>query len=157
MPRTPIDYSKTIIYKLVHKDDYDNVNIYVGSTTDYKKRKSDHKKSCNNDKHKDHNAKKSQYIRDNGGWVEWLMIEIEKYPCNDGNEARAREEYWKCYYNATLNTNKAYRTDIEKNHIPRYIHEYYRNNTIEEIQEYYQQYKVLNQQYLQQQKDLNQQ
>jgi hypothetical protein len=24
MPRTPIDYSKTIIYKLIHKEDYNN-------------------------------------------------------------------------------------------------------------------------------------
>ena len=26
MPRTPIDYSKTLIYKLVKNDDYDNAN-----------------------------------------------------------------------------------------------------------------------------------
>jgi hypothetical protein len=148
MPRTPIDYSKTIIYKLVHKDDYDNVNIYVGSTTDFKKRKSDHKTVCCNEKSKEYNLKKNQYIRDNGGWVEWLMVEIEKYPCNDGNEARAREEYWRCYFNSTLNSKRAYRTDGvkgEKNPLPRYICEYYRNNTIQEIQEYLQQQKQLKQ------------
>ena len=108
MPRTPIDYSKTVIYKLVHKEDYDNANIYIGSTTDFTRRKNEHKKSCNNDKHKDHNAKKYQYIRANGGWNECNMIEIEKFPCNDGNEARGREEYWRSHFNAQLNTLRAY-------------------------------------------------
>ena len=38
MPRTPIDYSNTIIYKLRHKEDNENDNIYVGHTTDFTKR-----------------------------------------------------------------------------------------------------------------------
>ena len=42
------------------------------------------------------------------------MVEIEKHNCNDGNEARAREEYWKCHFNAQLNTKRAYITDVEK-------------------------------------------
>ena len=49
MPRTPIDYSKTLIYKLVHKEDYDNENIYIGSTTDFVKRKNSHKSCCNSE------------------------------------------------------------------------------------------------------------
>ena len=111
MPRTPIDYSKTIIYKLVHSEDYDNANVYIGSTTDFVKRKNQHKKCCNNEKQKGHNEKKYQYIRDNGGWNEWNMIEIEKYPeCNDSNEARVREEYWRCHFNAQLNSKRAYTT-----------------------------------------------
>jgi hypothetical protein len=110
MPRIPVDYTKTIIYKLVHKEDYDNANIYIGSTTDFTKRKSSHKCSCNNETRIDYNDKKYQYIRDNGGWEEWVMVEIEKYPCNDGNEARAREEYWKYQFNAILNMCKAFRT-----------------------------------------------
>jgi hypothetical protein len=114
MPRTPIDYSKTIIYKLVHNEDYDNENIYIGSTTDFVKRKNHHKTTCNNEKDKEYNQKKYQYIRENGGWEEWNMIEIEKHDCNDGNEKRAREEYWRSHFNAKLNTFRAYRTEEEK-------------------------------------------
>ena len=114
MPRTPIDYSKTVIYKLVKNDDYDNSNVYVGSTTDFVKRKNHHKTTCNNEKDKEFNQKKYQYIRENGGWEEWNMIEIEKHYCNDGNEARAREEYWRCHFNAQLNSQRAYRTDEER-------------------------------------------
>ena len=114
MPRLPIDYSKIVIYKLVHKEDYDNANIYIGSTTDFVKRKTRHKCDCNNEKSKRYNQKNYQYIHANGGWDEWNMIEVEKYPCNDGNEARAREEYWKCYFNANLNSKKAFRTEEQK-------------------------------------------
>ena len=114
MPKLPVDYSKTIIYKLVKYDDYDNENIYIGSTTDFVKRKCNHKIGCNNEKSKEYNLKKNQYIRNNGGWNEWKMIEIEKFPCNDGNEARAREEYWRCHFNAQLNTLRSYRTAEQK-------------------------------------------
>ena len=113
MPRIPIDYSKTIIYKLVHNEDYDNANIYIGSTTDFVKRKNAHKNCCNNENSRGYNDKRYQYIRENGGWDCFNMIEIEKFPCNDGNEARAREEYWRCHFNSQLNSIRAYRTDDE--------------------------------------------
>jgi hypothetical protein len=108
MPRIPIDYANTIIYKIVHQEDYDNANVYIGSTTDFRMRKTTHKYSCNNENDKNYNQKKYQYIRENGGWDCFNMVEIEKYPCNDGNEAKAREEYWRCYFNANLNSIKAF-------------------------------------------------
>jgi hypothetical protein len=114
MPKLPTDYSKTIIYKLVHKEDYDNANIYIGSTTDFIRRKNNHKTVCNSEKTIGHNDKKYQYIRDNGGWECFNMIEIEKHNCNDGNEARAREEYWRCHFNSRLNMIRSYRTDEER-------------------------------------------
>ena len=53
MPKLPIDYSNTTIYKLVHKEDYDNANIYIGSTTDFIRRKNAHKTVCCNEKSKE--------------------------------------------------------------------------------------------------------
>tara|TARA_R100000951_G_C2559174_1_gene155033 strand:- start:43 stop:654 length:612 start_codon:yes stop_codon:yes gene_type:complete len=103
MPKVPTDYSKTCIYKLVHKDDVDNENIYIGSTTDFRNRKHRHKYNCNSVKHKESEVKKYQYIRDNGGWDNWVMVEIEKYPCNDKREAETRERYWIEHYKSTLN------------------------------------------------------
>jgi len=38
MPKVPTDYTKTIIYKLVHKEDYDNANVYIGSTTNFRQK-----------------------------------------------------------------------------------------------------------------------
>ena len=105
MPKIPTDYSKIVIYKLVHKEDYDNANIYIGSTSNFTQRKSQHKSNCLNENSKEYHSKKYQYIRDNKGWDEWNMIEIEKYPCNDKREAEAKEEYWRTYFNAVLNSN----------------------------------------------------
>ena len=101
MPRINVDYSKSIIYKLVHKNDYDNVNVYIGSTTDFKSRKCSHKYKCI---HPDtNNMKVYQFIRENDGWDAWLMVEIEKFPCKDKREADARERHWCEYYKSDLN------------------------------------------------------
>ena len=102
MPRTPIDFSKTIIYKIVHKEDPDNHESYVGHTTDFTNRKRGHKKTCNNQNDR-HHLKVYQYIRENGGWDDFIMLEIEKYPCNDANEARAREQEWYTELKSKLN------------------------------------------------------
>lgn len=114
MPKVPIDYKNTIIYKIVHKDDYENTNIYIGSTTDFIRRKNNHKDCSQNLNKKSYNDKKYQYIRENGGWGDFNMVEVEKFPCNDGNEARAREEYWRSYFNAQLNSKKSFTTDQER-------------------------------------------
>jgi len=110
MPKVQIDFSKTIIYKIVHKEDPDNHESYTGHTTEFAKRKCEHKKRCLNPNNKNHHLKIYQYIRENGGWDNFIMLEIEKYPCNDGNEARARENYWYNELKSKLNTNVPSRT-----------------------------------------------
>ena len=89
MPKLPMDYSKTIIYKIEHIDN-DSL-VYVGYTTNWDKRKSAHKFNCNNVNSSKYNLKIYQMIRDNGGWNMFRMIEVEKYPCNDKREAEKRE------------------------------------------------------------------
>ena len=133
MPKVPVDYSKTIIYKLVHFDDLNDENIYVGHCTNMTQRRHNHKKACCNPDNKEHNEYKYQFIRANGGWDQWEMILIEKYPCNIIDEATARERYWKRELNATLNTQEPGRTIKEwrednKEKITEYRKEYYENN-----------------------------
>ena len=144
MPRLPIDYSKLIIYKIVCNN-LDITDCYVGSTTDFKTRKAGHKSNCNNEKANSYNFKVYQFIRENGGWSNWSMIEIEKYLCNDRNEAFARERYWIETLQATLNkhlpirNNKEYR-DTHKKEIIAQHKEYYEINKkkiIEKQKEYY--------------------
>ena len=139
MPKLPIDYSNTTIYKLVHKEDYDNANIYIGSTTDFIRRKNNHKTVCNSEKTIGHNDKKYQYIRDNGGWDCFNMIEVEKFPCNDGNEARAREEYWRCHFNSQLNSIRAYRTEEQRKEKDKERKREYREH--DEYREYQKEYQ----------------
>ena len=110
MTRKPVDYSKTIIYKIVCKD-LEVKDCYIGNTTNSLFL---HKSSCNNGCR----FKLYQILRKNGGWINWEMIEIEKYPCNDANEARAKERYWYEQLNASLNSDVPGRT----------IKEYYEDN-----------------------------
>jgi len=130
MPKVPIDYAKTIIYKLVHKDDLYDENIYTGHTTDMRVRKNMHKSDSTNPNSKKYNRKNYKYIRENGGWDEWLMIEIEKYPCKDKPEAVARERVIQAEMKAKLNTYIAGRTNKE-----------YHQDNREKILEYNKQYR----------------
>lgn len=72
------DYSKSIIYKLECKDP--NVTeIYIGATTDFYTRKSDHKAKCiNKDGKFEYNTPKYCFMRLHGGWDNWQMIQIEE-------------------------------------------------------------------------------
>ena len=101
MPKKNIDYSKTIIYKIVCKD----VNIkdfYIGSTTNFTNRKRQHKNIAINDTVKSHYYV-YVFINQNGGWDNFDMIEVEKYNASDHNDALKRERYWLEELNATLN------------------------------------------------------
>jgi hypothetical protein len=99
----PRNYQNTVIYKIVCND-LNIKDLYIGSTVDFKVRKSSHKKNCYDESNKySYNYKIYKIIRDNGGWDNWTMLEIEKYPCNDNNEARTRERYWFEQLQATMN------------------------------------------------------
>jgi hypothetical protein len=140
MPRLKTDYSKTVIYKIVCND-LEIKDYYVGHTTDFTRRKSCHKCACCNENSRDYNFKVYQMIREYGGWNNWTMIEIEKFPCKDGNEARTQERYWFEQLGATLNmiypirSQKEYREEnIE--HIKEQKKTYYLEN-IDKIKKYH--------------------
>ena len=130
------------MYKIVCKDESVS-DCYVGHTTNFPRRKNEHKSSCNNSNSKNYNFKVYQSIRSNGGLDNWDMIEIEKYPCENIFQVREKERYWIETLGATLNTNIPNRTDeewreenkeylIEKKHS--YNHVYYQEHN-EELKE----------------------
>jgi hypothetical protein len=127
MPKTPIDYSKSVIYKIEHIDKPEL--IYVGSTTDFIKRKSDHKSRCNNEKDKKYNCKIYQLIRAHGNWESFKIMVICEYPCNSKTELIIEEEKHRKELQASLNTNKSY-CSVEENiiHKKEYYKEYNNNN-----------------------------
>jgi len=139
MPRTAVDYSKTIIYKIVCND-LNVKDVYVGGTSNFRIRKNKHKSCCTTKK----TYKIYQIIRDNGGWENWTMLEIEKFPCKDKNESRTRERYWCEQLKSTLNTivpigkdeekRKEYLTKYKAEHAEE-IKEYHANNYIENKEE----------------------
>lgn len=135
MPRLPFDYTKTIIYKIVCND-LTITEIYVGSTTDFTRRKANHKSSCKTKDYKLYNI-----IRANGNWANWTMVEIERYPCVDGNEARKRERFWYEILFASLNMKKPFctlqdnkecvkRSCEEHGNYKEYHHNWVKNNPV---------------------------
>ena len=102
MTKKPIDYSKTVIYKIVCND-LNVKDLYVGSTTDFRKRKSNHKTNCNNVNLKEYKYNVYQFIRDHGNWENWTVVLVEKYPCDTSLEKLKRERYWYETLGATLN------------------------------------------------------
>jgi len=113
------------IYMLRHKEDVELENIYIGSTTNFRGRKHEHKSCCNNINRKEYNAKKYQFIRANGGWDEWKMIWLEDYPCKNKRELEKKEDEVMLQYQNTMNMQRAYLTDKENE---QYKKEYCKNN-----------------------------
>lgn len=110
MPRKPIDYSKTIIYRIVCND-INIIDCYVGHTTNFINRRTEHKSCCN----KNNKNYVYEFIRNNGGFDNWNMVEIEKYEAIDVNDAKKRERYWIEYYKSSLNKSIPLRTKQEYN------------------------------------------
>ena len=82
MPKVNVDYSNTIIYKLACNDETIK-DIYVGHTTNFTQRKYAHKINCNNEKSSNYKLKVYEFIRNNGGWKNWEMIEICSINCKN--------------------------------------------------------------------------
>ncbi len=91
------NYQNGKIYKLC-TDLSDKV--YVGSTClRLSQRKASHKGTS-----KRSNSRVYQYIN-SIGWQNVRIVLLEKYPCNDKDELRSREEYYRKQLNAVLNSN----------------------------------------------------
>ena len=107
-----VNYKNGMVYKLVCND-LDITDIYIGSTVCFRKRKYQHKHSCNNINNKRHNLKVYKFIRDNGGWDKWNMILVATTPCNNKLELRQFERKYYEELNATLNSDYPGRTKKE--------------------------------------------
>lgn len=143
MPKTKTDYSKTVIYKIVCRDESIDY-LYVGSTTNFTKRKCEHKLNSMNPNSIQYNQKKYIEMRKNGGWDNFIMLEIEKFPCNDKNEAFAREEEYRKKLNANMNMIKAHLTVEERKEQKHELYKLYYDKKHKEISEKKKLYKQLN-------------
>ena len=103
MPKTEIDYSNTIIYKITCKD-AEIKDVYVGHTTNFVQRKHSHKQGCINPKSSNYDCKLYNTIREKGGWSNWKMEIINFFNCYDHYEARQKEQEYFVSLNATLNS-----------------------------------------------------
>jgi len=103
--------NNAVIYKIYCKDK-EIEDYYIGSSINFTARIGTHKQSIINPTHSEYNSYKSEYIRNNGGWDNWIMEVIEKFSC-DGKDELETQEF--TYIDGTcLNTITHKKTKEEK-------------------------------------------
>lgn len=142
MPRNPVDYSKSLIYKVEHLDKPELV--YVGSTTNFVKRKASHKNGCNNEKNESYNCKKYVMMRENGGWECFKMVVIKEYPCKTKTELEIEEEKCRKELQSNLNSYRCHITKEEKIEQQREITKKYYEENRDEILKKKKEYDIKN-------------
>ncbi len=103
-----VNYGNSMIYKLCCKDT-NITDIYIGSTTNFYRRKSQHK-SCS----KSYNNYKYQFIRDNGGFENWDMVLIKNVNVSNKRELEQVEREYIDELKPILNSNMSYTSQEEK-------------------------------------------
>lgn len=100
------------VYVLTAKDR--NVkDFYIGATCNFKKRMSNHKMRCKNEKDESHNLKVYKYIRENGNMENFFMKKIETIKFDDIEELRKRERFYIDTFKPSLNTHLPLRSRKE--------------------------------------------
>jgi hypothetical protein len=155
MPTKPIDYSNVSFYKLCCNDP-SITDIYVGHTTNFTKRKNLHKDRCNNKNNTGYNTYVYNFIRDNGGFENWSMIELCNKPCENKRDAERIERQYIEDLSASLNkriptkTKKEYREE-HREEAHEYHKIYYKENR-ETLKTYHTDYHNKNREEIIQQK-----
>jgi len=129
-----VDYQNTFIYKLCCRDPTIS-QIYIGHSTNFKLRNQSHKNHCNNINSNSYNEYKYRFIRENGGYDNWIMIKLYDYPCTSKREAEAEECKTMIKLNAILNSKKSFRTEEEKKEYDKEWHKQYQQNNKKVISE----------------------
>ena len=107
-----VKYNESIIYKICCRDT-EIKEIYIGSTTNFTRRKCEHKYLCNNPTSNKHHLKVYQFIRDHGSWENWDMVLVETVSCETKLELHKIERKYIEENNSTLNGCIPSRTDKE--------------------------------------------
>jgi len=135
-------YNNSVIYIIKCKNETIK-DCYIGSTINFKNRKSCHKSRCYNENSKLFNLKVYKFIRDNGGWNNFEIKEMITHNCNNKEELLKLEGEYIKSYKPSLNNRIAGRTKKE------YKKEYIENNK-DKIKKYNKEY---NKEYREKNKD----
>lgn len=130
-----------VMYKVCPKNKELNF-CYIGQTANFENRKRQHIRNttCETDK-KHYHLKHYETIRNNGGWDEWEMIELEKINNKTKLEARIREQELIIEHNANLNMLSAYITEDERQANKKAITEKFREENKEYLAQQTKKYK----------------
>ncbi len=134
-----VNYNNSYIYKICCKDT-EIKDIYIGSTTNFTRRKCRHKSSCNNENCRDYNFKLYKFIRENGNFQNWDMVLIEEVKCDNKLQLHKIEREYIEKYKSSLNEVIPYITEEERK-----IHKKkYQETNKEKIKKYKKEYNINN-------------
>jgi hypothetical protein len=135
MPRIPIDYSKACVYRLV----FNYITYYVGSTTNFRRRKCEYKRVCSDENREEYERPLYRFIRETGGWSEdWCMVLVQEYPdCKSSNELCKYEREHYDFYKPELNINKPCLKEGEKDEQQKQYYIKNRDKINENSKQYY--------------------
>ena len=106
------NYNKTVIYKIVCNDPTIE-DIYVGSTSNIKRRILQHKKACYNRCKKSYHRKLYTFMRNNGGFDKFEFVELEKIVCNNKYEMLQNEQKYIIDLKPSLNSNNSCKSSLQ--------------------------------------------
>lgn len=98
-------YDNFVIYK-IYQPEIPEI-FYIGSTTNFSSRKSNHKKYCNNRVSKKYKYPLYKYIRASGGWDKFLIEIIEKVSVKSKGEGLQKEQEYIDLLKPKLNSIRA--------------------------------------------------
>ena len=128
---------KCIIYKIFKHGDS---NVYIGSTSNYKRRMIVHKSNCNNENSNGYNLFLYQYIRQNAGWDTFTSEILHECEVQDKYEKMKIEGQWMAQYEHRLNKQNSWGYKDKKENVKKY-HEENKDAINEQKKKYYEQNK----------------
>ena len=138
------DFRDSVVYKIYCLNPI-ITDVYVGSTTNFTVRKNTHKNSCNKSCYKNHHLHLYKFIRDNGGWDNWDMVIIKKYPnLTELYQLLKKERKWIKKKNSTLNQNlpKGKPPKHQQSALEKYLSKLNQDMTLEQVNEAKRQFEI---------------
>ena len=152
----PQDFTKSVIYHIRQMESKEVV--YVGSTTNFSQRKSEHKHSCNKEEGKRFTLPIYCHIRDNGGFNCFEIIPIKSLKLENKTELLIAEQEEMDKHQTLVNSLKAHTTIEELKEYKKQNDKLYYQENKEDIKEktkqYYQENKENRKLYYQENKEI---
>ena len=138
-------YINSVVYKIYCKDE-NITDIYVGSTTNFKRRCREHINTCYNINKKHYNIKLYKFIRENDGFDNFIFEIIKKFTCENKTELLKEEDKYIVELNSTLNCFRASRNQKQRDIDNKEKRKQYNEDNKEKIAEQRKQYYEKNKQ-----------
>lgn len=125
-------------YKISCKDEKIK-DCYIGQTTNFNVRKSQHKSYTDSQKSHQYTYPLYTFIRNNGGWNNFKMEILERLDCKDKEELKNNERHLIDFHKGTLNNRVPNRTQKEyrKEKLREYEKKYKKQKYVKDKREKY--------------------